>query len=133
MKQNAALLTLALLPAIAQAKCIELTYSIEGQVLDKFGTPAAGALVGASWLELRQAGGPAIAIADSKGRYRLSVRFRPGDDMPLYGAGCTEQLDRISIIAYAGDQRSYPTQVSISGLNQKLPSITINEQAASPR
>ncbi|MEO6278695.1 carboxypeptidase-like regulatory domain-containing protein [Roseateles sp.] len=132
MKQSAALLALVLLPAMAHAECVELTYSFEGRVLSDSGKPAAGALVGVSWLEFGQAAGPAVAVADSKGFYRLSVRFRPNNDMPLIGPACTDRLDHINIIAYTGDQRSYPTQVQVSGLKQKLPSLRISESAASP-
>lgn len=132
MKQSAALLALALLPAGAQAKCVELTYLFEGQVLSAAGNPAAGALVGVSWLEFGQAAGPAIAVADGKGRYRLSVRFRPGDDLTLVGPGCAERLQRISVVAYADERRAHPVQVQISSLQQKLPDIKISEPAASP-
>jgi hypothetical protein len=132
MKQNAVLLALALLPAIAHAKCVELTYVFEGRVLSESGRPAAGALVGVSWLEFGQAAGPAIAVADGEGFYRLSVRFRPGNDITLLGPACTERLDRINITAYAGDLRSYPAQVKVRGQNRKLPEIRITEPAASP-
>jgi hypothetical protein len=64
--------------------------------------------------------------------YRLSVRFRPGNDITLLGPACTERLDRINITAYAGDLRSYPTQVEVTGHNRKLPEIKITEPAASP-
>jgi hypothetical protein len=132
MNRTRVLLTLALLPAIAHGECVELTYFLEGQVLSESGRPAAGALVGVSWLEFGQAAGPAITVADSKGHYRLSVRFRPSNDMPIVGPACTDRLDRINIIAYAGDQRSPPAQVGISGLKQKLQNVRISEPAASP-
>jgi hypothetical protein len=132
MKQNAVLLALALLPVVAHAKCVELTYVFEGRVLGESGRPAAGALVGASWLEFGQAAGPAIAVADGEGLYRLSVRFRPGSDITLHGPACTEQLGSINITAYAGDLRSYPTHVQVTGHNRKLPEIRISEPAASP-
>ena len=126
MKRNAALLLLALLPAMAPAKCVELTYLFEGQVLDESGKPAAGALVGASWLQFGQAAGPAIAIADGKGRYRLSVKFRP-NDMQMFGAACKDRLDRINVVAYADGRRSYPTPIMITELKQELPSMSISE------
>ena len=132
MKQNAVLLALALLPAVAHAKCVELTYIFEGRVLSESGKPAAGALFGVSWLEFGQAAGPAIAVADGEGLYRLSVRFRPGNDITLLGPACTQRLDSVNITAYAGDLRSYPTQVQITGNNRKLPEIRISEPAASP-
>jgi len=131
MKQNIAALALALLPALVHAKCSEQTYLLEGRVADVSGRPAAGALVGASWLEAGQPAGPAIAIVDNDGRYRLSIRYRRMDDLALFNA-CSDQLDRINLVAYAGDQRSYPTQIPISGLHQKLPNIRISEPAASP-
>ena len=96
------------------------------------GKPAVGALVGASWIEGARPAGPAIAVVDKEGRYRLSVRFRVNDDMPLVGEACTQRLDRISVIAYAGGQRSYPAEIPISSPNQKLPVIEISEPAASP-
>jgi hypothetical protein len=133
MKQNAVLLALALLPVVAQAKCVELKYAFEGRILSEAGRPAAGALVGVSWLEFGQAAGPAVAVANGEGLYRLSVRFRPGNDITLHGAACTERLDRINITAYAGDLRSYPTKVQVTGGNRKLPDIRIGEPAASPR
>jgi hypothetical protein len=90
-------------------------------------------MVGASWLEAGKPSGPAIAVADSKGRYRLSVRFRPNDDLPLVGEACREHLESISLVAYLGDQHSAPAQVSIAGHNQRLPDIKIIEPAPSPR
>lgn len=132
MKRSAVLLTLALLQSAVHAKCIELTYSFEGQVVSESGKPVAGALVGVSWLELGQAAGPAITVADSKGLYRLSVRFRPGNDITLFGPACTERLERINIIAYTGEQRSFPAQFQVTSLKQKLPNVRIDEPAASP-
>jgi hypothetical protein len=132
MTRNAALLAFVLVPAMADARCVELTYTFEGQVLTESGKPAVGALVGASWLEFGQAAGPAFAVADGDGFYRLSVRFRPGDDMQLIGPACTERLNRINVIAYTNDRRSYPAQVQVSGPKQKLPSLKISEPVASP-
>lgn len=132
MKLNAVLLALALLPAVAHAKCVELTYTFEGRVLSESGRPAAGALVGVSWLEFGQAAGPAITVADGEGLYRVSVRFRPGNDITLRGPACTERLESINITAYSGDLRSYPTRVRVTGHNRKLPEIRISEPAASP-
>jgi hypothetical protein len=131
MKQGAVLLALALLPALGCAKCVELTYMSEGRVISESSRPAAGALVGVSWIEHGQAAGPAVAVADGEGRYRLSVRFRPGDDIPFLGPSCTQRLDSINVTAYAGDLRSSPTRVQVTGHNQQLPEIVIGEPAAS--
>ncbi|ANH67751.1 carboxypeptidase-like regulatory domain-containing protein [Mitsuaria sp. 7] len=132
MRQNAAILALALMPMTVHAKCGELTYLLEGQIEDRSGRPAAGALVGASWMEGGQPAGPAIAVADRAGRYRLSVQFRPNDDMPLQGEACADRLDRVGVVAYLGRQRSTPIQVSISGIRQQLPKLRIDGASVSP-
>jgi hypothetical protein len=132
MKQNIASVALALLPALVHAKCAEQTYVLEGRVADVAGRPAAGALVGASWLEAGQPAGPAIAVVDKDGRYRLAIRYRPMNDLAWFNA-CSERLARINLVAYAGDLRSYPTPVTVTGLDQRLPDIRISEPAASPQ
>lgn len=132
MRQNAAILALALMPMTVHAKCGEQTYLLEGQIEDRSGRPVAGALVGASWMEDGQPAGPAIAVADRAGRYRLSVQFRPNDDMPLQGEACTDRLDRVGVVAYVGSQRSAPIQIDVSGIRQKLPKIRIDGAPASP-
>lgn len=129
MKQSTVLLALTLLHAACFAKCVEVTYVFEGKVQRASGKPASGALVGVSWIEQGQAAGPAIAVADANGAYRLLARFRPSDDMPLSGAACTERLSRMSVVAYAGDRRSSPKEIPVAGLNQRLPLLTIDEPA----
>ena len=122
-------LTLMLFSEFTSAKCSELFYTFRGQVFDKYGNPAVGAFVGASWLEYGQIAGPAISVTDRSGYYRLFVRFRPNDDIPLVGAACTDKIMHINLIAYVDDQRSTPTKVPISSLTQNLPKIRINESA----
>ncbi|WP_431286290.1 carboxypeptidase-like regulatory domain-containing protein [Roseateles chitinivorans] len=129
MRRKAAILALALMPMAIQAKCAEQTYLLEGQVEDGSGRPAVGALVGASWLEGGQPAGPAIAVTDRAGRYRLSVRFRPNDDMPTHGQACTDRLGRVGVVAYLSGQRS-PLQIGVSNVRQTLSKIKIDEALA---
>lgn len=131
MALNIGLLVLATVPTIAHAECMELTYVFEGLVLTESGKPAAGALVGASWLQSGQAAGPAIAVADSSGFYTLSVPFQPDDDIPIAGPACTQRLHRINVIAYTTDRRSTPAAVQVLGTKQRLPSFKISQPAAS--
>lgn len=133
MTLNTALLVLAMVPAMACGECVELTYAFEGKVLTQFGKPAAGALVGASWLQSGQAAGPVIAVADTRGFYRLSVPFQPDDDIPIAGPACTQRLHRINVIAYTNDERSTPAAVQVFGTKQRLPSLKTTEPAASPQ
>jgi hypothetical protein len=61
----------------------------------------------------------------------LSVRFRPGNDITLQGAACTERLDRINVTAYAGDLCSYPTQVQVTSGNRKIAGLTLPLESVS--
>ena len=129
MKQYFALFALALLPSVVKAECMEKRYTFEGQVVLESGKPAVGAFVGASWIEYGHAGGPAIAVTNSAGRFRLLVRFTPGDDLPIRKPGCLERITNISIIAYKDNLRSRPRRVQITHFNQILPTLEIAESA----
>jgi hypothetical protein len=93
-------ITLALLtPALAQAKCNPVYYTISGRIVTTTGAAIDGANVEAKWLQYGKLERLSV-LTENDGRYSLTVKFDPISEISekrnaMYG--CHGKLDSIQI------------------------------------
>ena len=127
MKQTIALLILLFSSHASYAKCAGDFYAFTGLVVDTSGKPLAGAAIGISWNEYEGITGPAIAITDANGRYRIPIFFNKYSGKgAVYEDDCNQRLRWISVTAYKGNLRSPFLRQKVVGTETvRLPTIKV--------
>jgi hypothetical protein len=97
----------------ASAKCASDYHVFSGVAVDSNGKPIPGATVGISWPEFDGPAGPALAVADDKGRYSIPVFFETYSGKGAVEDECNWRVEFVSASAFKGGLRSRYTKVRV--------------------
>lgn len=127
MKRLLVLSILLLAAHPAFAKCGGKYHVFSGVVTDKAGKPIPGATVGIAWTEMRGPAGPALALTDGEGRYRIPVVFETYSGKgKVVEDECKFRVDVVSLSSSKGSLQSNYDLVRIGDAeNIRLPSSVI--------
>jgi hypothetical protein len=119
MRALLAILSFTIFVPSASAKCAPRLYVVSGSVVKADGSPASGAMVGASWVEQSVPAGPAMTLTDRNGHYSISVWFDTysGSSL-LFADTCNGALKQVSLSAYTSAQHSQPILVPVGRASQ---------------
>jgi hypothetical protein len=107
MKKLIAIVLLVTAPCLSTAKCAGDAFVFSGIVLDSSGKPVMGSIVGISWAENHRPTGPALALTNAHGRFKLPITFDT-----YSGKGkvvedlCNARVTEISVSALKDTKRS---------------------------
>ena len=127
MKKLIALLILLIPVHTASAKCAAEFFVFSGIVTNKAGAPVSGALVGISWSEREGPAGPALAVTNRKGYYKIPVLFSTYSGKgKIVEDECEQRIGAVSVSASKGELRSSYQKVPVSRVgNIGLPAAVI--------